>query len=232
MDHSQVQQRPARAQRRRALGPRPARDRPRRAARRCGAAQPDVRTGSRDAHALHSGRDDRQQLVRRALGHGRQDGRQRPRARRSDLSRRPFHASAQRRRRVDRITSGSGAQAEIYRGMAALRDTFADEIRRASRTSRVASPATTCRGSWRSKGFNVARALVGSESTLVTVLEAKVRLVDEPARANARRRRVSRRLRSSRRRPARSCSRAASPARAWTKSSCAMSAAGASIPMP
>ena len=38
-------------------------------------------------------------------------------------------------------------------------------------------------------GFNLAQALVGSESTLVTVLEAKLKLV-QPARPDARRRRV------------------------------------------
>src|ERR671910_373399 len=45
------------------------------------------------------------------------------------------------------------------------------------RISRGASPATNCRHCCRTMVFHVARALVGSESTLVFVLEAAMHLV-------------------------------------------------------
>ena len=48
-------------------------------------------------------------------------------------------------------------------------------------------------------GFNVARALVGTEGTCVAVLEAELRLVAEPARAGAGRAGLPGRLRRRRR---------------------------------
>ena len=61
-----------------------------------------------------------------------------------------------------------------------LRDTYAADIRERfpdipRRVSGYNLPALLPE-----HGFDVARALVGSESTLVTVLEAKLRLVDSP----------------------------------------------------
>ena len=73
-----------------------------------------------------------------------------------------------------------GRRGEIYRGLKALRDRYADLIRRSypdipRRVSGYNLP-------WLlpEKGFHVARALVGSECTCVTVLEATVRLVASP----------------------------------------------------
>ena len=57
------------------------------AARRGGARRPDVRAGPGDAPVVHAWRDDRQQLVRRALGDVGQDRRQHRRARHPDLRR-------------------------------------------------------------------------------------------------------------------------------------------------
>ena len=93
----QVQQPAPRARPGRTLGARPARPRPRRAARRRRGAPADLRAGSRDPRPLHPRRDDRQQLVRRALGHGRQDRRQRPRARGPRLRRHPAAGRADER---------------------------------------------------------------------------------------------------------------------------------------
>jgi FAD/FMN-containing dehydrogenase/Fe-S oxidoreductase len=81
---------------------------------------------------------------------------------------------------LDRIEAGGGARAEIYRRMRDLRDRHADEIRRRfpdipRRVSGYNLPQLLPE-----RGFDVAKALVGSESTLVTVLEATVRLVDRP----------------------------------------------------
>lgn len=79
-----------------------------------------------------------------------------------------------------RIISQGGRRAEIYSGLKKLRDIYADLIR-------VRYPDIPRRVSGYNlddllpeKGFNVARSLVGSESTLVTILEAKLSLVKNP----------------------------------------------------
>jgi FAD/FMN-containing dehydrogenase/Fe-S oxidoreductase len=78
------------------------------------------------------------------------------------------------------IMAGGGRRAEIYRAMVALRDEVADEVRRRF-------PAIPRRVSGYNlgqllpeHGFHVGRALVGTESTCVTVLEATVDLVAAP----------------------------------------------------
>ncbi|HWR52366.1 MAG TPA: FAD-binding oxidoreductase, partial [Bryobacteraceae bacterium] len=73
-----------------------------------------------------------------------------------------------------------GREGEIYRGMLALRDRYADLIRaRFPNIPRRVSGYNLDR-LLPERGFDVAKALVGSESTLVFVLEAKVRLVYSP----------------------------------------------------
>ena len=81
---------------------------------------------------------------------------------------------------LERIIAEGGRRGEIYRRLRALRDEYAEEIR-------ARFPAIPRRVSGYNlpqllpdRGFNVARALVGSESTCVYVLEATVRLVPEP----------------------------------------------------
>ena len=73
-----------------------------------------------------------------------------------------------------------GRIGEIYAGIARLRDRYAEEIRRRfppipRRVSGYNLPDLLPDKDGR---FNLASALVGSEGTLVTVLEAKVRLID------------------------------------------------------
>ena len=87
-----------------------------------------------------------------------------------------------------------GPEGRIYREVARLRATYADEIRARYPThwQRVAGYNLNelVNGAARTPGgppagpapLNMARLLVGSEGTLVTVLEAKVRLVPRPAR--------------------------------------------------
>ena len=79
-----------------------------------------------------------------------------------------------------RIIQEGGRRGEIYAAMRALADRYGDEIRtRYPRIPRRVSGYNL----WQllpEHGFNVARALVGSESTLVTVLEAKVTLIPSP----------------------------------------------------
>ncbi len=81
---------------------------------------------------------------------------------------------------LERIVREGGRRGEIYRRMRELSDRYADLIRERF-------PAIPRRVSGYNlddllpeRGFNVARALVGSEGTLATVLEATVRLVHSP----------------------------------------------------
>jgi FAD/FMN-containing dehydrogenase/Fe-S oxidoreductase len=79
-----------------------------------------------------------------------------------------------------RIVAGGGRRGEIYAALRDLRDRYADEIRARfpnipRRVSGYNLPYLLPEN-----GFNVARALVGSESTCVTVLEAELQLVDSP----------------------------------------------------
>jgi FAD/FMN-containing dehydrogenase/Fe-S oxidoreductase len=73
-----------------------------------------------------------------------------------------------------------GRLGEIYRGLRALSDRHAAEIRtRFPQIPRRVS-GFELEALLPERGFDLARALVGSEGTCVTVLEASVRLVDEP----------------------------------------------------
>jgi FAD/FMN-containing dehydrogenase/Fe-S oxidoreductase len=80
----------------------------------------------------------------------------------------------------ERVVAAGGRPAEIYRDLRALRDHYGQLVR-------DQYPAIPRRVSGYNlddllpeKGFNLARALVGSESTCVLVLEATVRLLPDP----------------------------------------------------
>lgn len=78
------------------------------------------------------------------------------------------------------IIAAGGRRGEIYGKLKTLRDTYADQIRaRFPQIPRRVSgfPLDELLPE---KGFNVARALVGTESTCVTIVEATVRLVHSP----------------------------------------------------
>ena len=88
----------------------------------------------------------------------------------------------------ERIQAEGGRRAEIYRGLRAIAEENAELV--AERYPRIPRRVSgynlddlvggpTADGS----GFHLARALVGSESTLVTVLRAELDLVTEPAEA-------------------------------------------------
>jgi FAD/FMN-containing dehydrogenase/Fe-S oxidoreductase len=79
---------------------------------------------------------------------------------------------------LDAIIRGGGRRGEIYARLRALRDRYADRIRREfpmipRRVSGFNLPALLPE-----QGFHVARALVGTEGTCALVLSAKVKLVD------------------------------------------------------
>ncbi|HZS44312.1 MAG TPA: FAD-binding oxidoreductase, partial [Blastocatellia bacterium] len=81
---------------------------------------------------------------------------------------------------LEKIISEGGRRGEIYAGLKNLRDKYAEEIRKKfpnipRRVSGYNLPQLLPEN-----GFNVAKALVGSECTCVMVLQATVRLVYSP----------------------------------------------------
>ncbi len=78
------------------------------------------------------------------------------------------------------IIADGGRRGEIYAALKAIRDKYGDEIRkRFPKIPRLVS-GYPLQQLLPENGFNVARALVGTENTCVTVLEAKLRLVHSP----------------------------------------------------
>ena len=81
---------------------------------------------------------------------------------------------------LERIIRSGGRRAEIYARLRDLRDRYSDLIRaRFPNIPRLVS-GYSLEELLPENGFNVARALVGSEATCVTVLEATLRLVWSP----------------------------------------------------
>lgn len=80
----------------------------------------------------------------------------------------------------DRIIKEGGRKAEIYQKLKDLRDKYAGLIRDRYPDIPRRVSGYNLDDLLPEKGFNVARALVGSEGTLATVLEAKVRLIHSP----------------------------------------------------
>jgi FAD/FMN-containing dehydrogenase/Fe-S oxidoreductase len=81
---------------------------------------------------------------------------------------------------LEQIMTAGGRRGEIYARLRALRDKYADQIRaRFPKIPRRVS-GFPLNELLPENGFNVARALVGTESTCVTIVEATVRLVPSP----------------------------------------------------
>ncbi|HEY6253335.1 MAG TPA: FAD-binding oxidoreductase, partial [Candidatus Angelobacter sp.] len=81
---------------------------------------------------------------------------------------------------LDEITQQGGPRGYIYSGLRALRDQYAELIRRRYPKIPRRVSGYSLDELLPEKGCNVARALVGSECTCVVTLGAKVRLVDWP----------------------------------------------------
>jgi FAD/FMN-containing dehydrogenase/Fe-S oxidoreductase len=79
-----------------------------------------------------------------------------------------------------RIVGEGGRRGQIYAGLASLRDRYADLVRRRYPDIPRRVSGYNLDQLLPENGFHVARALVGSESTCVTVLEATLRLVPSP----------------------------------------------------
>jgi FAD/FMN-containing dehydrogenase/Fe-S oxidoreductase len=81
---------------------------------------------------------------------------------------------------LERIIAGGGRRGEIYRRLRDLRDRYVDAIRAAYPDIPRRVSGYNLDELLPERGFNVARALVGSEGTVATILEATVRLVYSP----------------------------------------------------
>jgi FAD/FMN-containing dehydrogenase/Fe-S oxidoreductase len=82
---------------------------------------------------------------------------------------------------LERVIAAGGRRGQLYAGLRDLRDSYEQHIRKGfPRIPRRVSGYNLDR-LLAEQGFHVARALVGTESTCVTVLGATVNLVDAPA---------------------------------------------------
>jgi FAD/FMN-containing dehydrogenase/Fe-S oxidoreductase len=84
---------------------------------------------------------------------------------------------------LDREIARGGRTGEIYAGLQSIRDRYAEKIREKYPPipRRVSGYNLNDLLPGPDGRFNIAKALVGSEGTLVTILEAKVRLIDAKA---------------------------------------------------
>ncbi len=78
------------------------------------------------------------------------------------------------------IIAAGGRRGAIYRDLAALRDRYGDAVRERYPDIPRRVSGYNLDDLLAENGFNVARALVGSEGTCVTVLEATVQLIENP----------------------------------------------------
>lgn len=78
---------------------------------------------------------------------------------------------------LERLMSGGGREAELHRGMVALRDRYAGQIRERYPDIPRRVSGLDLDSLLPERGFDVAGLLTGSESTLVTVLRAELELV-------------------------------------------------------
>ncbi|CAM9886048.1 unnamed protein product, partial [Phaeothamnion confervicola] len=82
---------------------------------------------------------------------------------------------------LEAIIARGGRQGEIYAGLRALRDKYADLIRAKFPKIKRRVSGYNLDQLLPENGFNVARALVGSEGTCAVTLQAKTKLVKNPA---------------------------------------------------
>src|SRR5439155_2752088 len=78
------------------------------------------------------------------------------------------------------IIAGGGRRGEIYRKLRDLRDQYADPIRKRFPAFPRRVSGYNLDGLLPEMGFDLAYALVGTEGTCVTVLEATLHLVESP----------------------------------------------------
>ncbi|WP_425194978.1 FAD-binding and (Fe-S)-binding domain-containing protein [Paraburkholderia phenazinium] len=83
---------------------------------------------------------------------------------------------------LERIIAAGGRQGEIYAALKELRDTYAESIRAKFPQIKRRVSGFNLDQLLPENGFNVARALVGTEGTCAVTLQAKVRLVKSPTK--------------------------------------------------
>ncbi len=83
---------------------------------------------------------------------------------------------------LERIIAAGGRQGEIYAALRQLRDKYADLVRAKFPQIKRRVSGFNLDQLLPENGFNVARALVGTEGTCAITLQAKVRLVKSPAK--------------------------------------------------
>jgi len=81
---------------------------------------------------------------------------------------------------LDRIIAAGGREGEIYAGLRRIRDQYGDLVRQKYPSIPRRVSGYNLNYLLPENGFHVARALVGSEGTCVTTLEATCRLVTSP----------------------------------------------------
>ncbi|MFK8076430.1 MAG: FAD-binding and (Fe-S)-binding domain-containing protein [Granulosicoccus sp.] len=81
---------------------------------------------------------------------------------------------------LEEIISKNDGRAQIYRQLKSIRDEYEDDIRSRYPSIKRRVSGYNLDQLLPENGFNVARALVGSEGTLVSVLQAKVSLIENP----------------------------------------------------
>jgi FAD/FMN-containing dehydrogenase/Fe-S oxidoreductase len=91
-----------------------------------------------------------------------------------------MHVGATSAEEFDRVTLEGGHRAEIYNGLKSLADKYGEQVRRQFPNIPRRVSGYNLNHLLPESGFHVARALVGSEGTCVTVLEATCRLVESP----------------------------------------------------
>jgi len=91
-----------------------------------------------------------------------------------------MHVGATSADEFDSVIREGGRRAEIYSGLKSLADRHGDQVRRQFPNIPRRVSGYNLNHLLPESGFHVARALVGSEGTCVTVLEATCRLVESP----------------------------------------------------
>jgi FAD/FMN-containing dehydrogenase/Fe-S oxidoreductase len=91
-----------------------------------------------------------------------------------------FWVGATSEEELEQIIASGGRQADIYRELRAIRDEYADEIRARFPKIKRRVSGYNLDQLLPENGFHVARALVGSEGTCVSVLQARVHLIHNP----------------------------------------------------
>jgi FAD/FMN-containing dehydrogenase/Fe-S oxidoreductase len=91
-----------------------------------------------------------------------------------------LHVGATSNEDFDRYIREGGRRAEIYTGLKSLAERYGEQVRRQFPNIPRRVSGYNLNHLLPESGFNVARALVGSEGTCVTVLEATCRLVESP----------------------------------------------------